>query len=198
MAYETVELQQILREIADRTTSEQDADAIRLAADALDAFAADVRHASGDVFAWRTVRGTGESEVVRFFGSETAARESARLGGATLDGEQPDRVIPLCGCYETSAVSEKGRGSVTQEPVAWAVLDSAGNVIHASGSRDACERGFADEEIEQGLSLAPLYTALPQDRVVRLPQNDWTNPAIVLKVMDALDAAGVKWKVAGE
>jgi len=37
MAYETVPLQQLLREIADRTASEQDADAIRLAADTLDA-----------------------------------------------------------------------------------------------------------------------------------------------------------------
>jgi hypothetical protein len=37
MAYETVPLQQLLREIASRTASEQDADAIRLAADALDA-----------------------------------------------------------------------------------------------------------------------------------------------------------------
>ncbi|GDX97073.1 hypothetical protein LBMAG47_27380 [Planctomycetia bacterium] len=36
MAYETVSLQQILREIAGRTASEQDADAIRLAADTLD------------------------------------------------------------------------------------------------------------------------------------------------------------------
>ncbi len=137
MAYETVTLQKLLREIAGRTSSKQDADAIRMAADTLDAFAADVRHASG-------------------------------------------------------------RGFVTQEPVAWAVLDSAGSVIHASVSRDACERGFADEEIEQGLSLAPLYAAPPQDRVVRLPKKDWTNPAIVLKVMDALDAAGVKWKVASE
>lgn len=123
MAYETVTLQKLLREIAGRTSSNQDADAIRLAADTLDAFAADVQHASGDVFAWCTVRGTGESEVVRFFGSESAARESARLGGAVLSGERPDRVIPLCVCYETSAVSEKGRGFVTQEPVAWAVLD---------------------------------------------------------------------------
>lgn len=37
MDYETVPLQQLLREIADRTVSEQDADAIRLAADTLDA-----------------------------------------------------------------------------------------------------------------------------------------------------------------
>ncbi len=36
MAYETVSLQQLLREIAGRTASEQDADAIRLAADTLD------------------------------------------------------------------------------------------------------------------------------------------------------------------
>jgi len=36
MAYETVPLQQLLREIAARTASEQDADAIRLAADTLD------------------------------------------------------------------------------------------------------------------------------------------------------------------
>jgi hypothetical protein len=36
MAYETVPLQQRLREIASRTASEQDADAIRLAADTLD------------------------------------------------------------------------------------------------------------------------------------------------------------------
>ena len=39
MAYETVPLQQLLREIASRTASEQDADAIRLAADTLDAIA---------------------------------------------------------------------------------------------------------------------------------------------------------------
>jgi hypothetical protein len=36
MAYETVPLQQLLREIASRTASEQDADAIRMAADTLD------------------------------------------------------------------------------------------------------------------------------------------------------------------
>ena len=36
MAYETVSLQQLLREIADRTASEEDSDAIRLAADTLD------------------------------------------------------------------------------------------------------------------------------------------------------------------
>lgn len=36
MAYETVSLQRLLREIADRTANEQDADAIRLAADTLD------------------------------------------------------------------------------------------------------------------------------------------------------------------
>ena len=39
MAYETVPLQQLLREIAARTASEQDADAIRLAADTLDDYA---------------------------------------------------------------------------------------------------------------------------------------------------------------
>ena len=36
MAYETVPLQRLLREIAERTANEQDADAIRLAADTLD------------------------------------------------------------------------------------------------------------------------------------------------------------------
>ncbi len=36
MEYETVPLQQLLREIAGRTASEEDADAIRLAADTLD------------------------------------------------------------------------------------------------------------------------------------------------------------------
>lgn len=44
MAYETVSLQQLLREIAGRTASEQDADAIRLAADTLDA-----RGVSGEI-----------------------------------------------------------------------------------------------------------------------------------------------------
>jgi hypothetical protein len=36
MTYETVPLQQLLREIAERTASPEDADAIRLAADTLD------------------------------------------------------------------------------------------------------------------------------------------------------------------
>ena len=36
MEYETVPLQQLLREIAGRTANEQDVDAIRLAADTLD------------------------------------------------------------------------------------------------------------------------------------------------------------------
>jgi hypothetical protein len=36
VAYETIPLQQLLREIAGRTASEEDADAIRLAADTLD------------------------------------------------------------------------------------------------------------------------------------------------------------------
>jgi hypothetical protein len=47
MAYETVKLQQLLREIAGRTASQHDADAIRLAADTLDSLAVDAAIARG-------------------------------------------------------------------------------------------------------------------------------------------------------
>jgi len=62
MAYETVPLQQLLREIASRTASEQDADAIRLAADTLDTFASRRTLTTDDVRAafWKTFHKCGE------------------------------------------------------------------------------------------------------------------------------------------
>jgi hypothetical protein len=59
MAYETVPLQQLLREIADRTASEQDADAIRLAADTLDE-----RGVSGEI-----IKMVYSKEIGVYFGS---------------------------------------------------------------------------------------------------------------------------------
>jgi len=47
MAYETVKLQQLLREIAGRTASQHDADAMNLAADTLDSLAVDAAIARG-------------------------------------------------------------------------------------------------------------------------------------------------------
>jgi len=62
MAYDTVPLQQLLREIANKMVDEQDADAIRLAADTLDAIASRRTLTTDDVRAafWKTFHKCGE------------------------------------------------------------------------------------------------------------------------------------------
>lgn len=93
----------------------------------------------------------------------------------------------------------------TQEPVAWAVTD--GYWFHDVRLAEWTAQNYADQMNKASGSVKykaiPLYAA-PQGRVVRLPALVWQHAAYIgegerhykSRVLEALDAAGVKWEVA--
>jgi hypothetical protein len=94
MEYETVLLQELLREIAGRTAIEQDADAIRLAAETLDDIA------SGDRWIPATDRTPAPHEVVLYFANEPHRFTGIQVGHL-YDGTWQGRWL-----YPSSGVGE--------------------------------------------------------------------------------------------
>jgi hypothetical protein len=96
------------------------------------------------------------------------------------------------------------RGSVENEPVAWAVVLNAIEAISMNGGeayRVTASKEEADRIAAHAMAVVPLYPHPPQKKVVRLPSafnaknvGGWA----MLALAESLNAAGVEWEVAEE
>jgi hypothetical protein len=96
------------------------------------------------------------------------------------------------------------RGSVANEPVAWAVVLNAIEAISMNGGeayRVTASKEEADRIAAHAMAVVPLYPHPPQKKVVRLPSafnaknvGGW----VMLALAESLNAAGVEWEVAEE